>query len=141
MLSDLSVTEAASLAIKTLIYGEYVSAQEPTSWREGYSGTFEEYLDETYGPENDRNFDEQEYWEELKYEGRQGTLEGLTAKVEAEYGGEGGGDDYWMVISVTDGLTTRFFRRDGYYASYSGGNLDDETREVKPEVRQVTFYE
>lgn len=48
------------------------------------------------------------------------------------YGGEGQGDQYWYVFKLiyTDGAE-RFFKVDGYYASYSGGYYD-EMYEVFP---------
>lgn len=61
---------------------------------------------------------------------------------EKSYGGEGQGEDYWVVVKVTaeDG-TERFFRMDGWYQSHSGGELDGEPYEVKPTPRTVVFYE
>lgn len=48
---------------------------------------------------------------------------------------------YYVVLSLSDGVTTRYFKRDGWYASYDGGHLDGDVYEVHPEVRQVTVYE
>ncbi len=58
------------------------------------------------------------------------------------YGGEGQGDDYWVVVKVVghDG-TERYFRRNGWYQSYSGGELDGPTVEVRPREKMVTVYE
>jgi len=58
------------------------------------------------------------------------------------FGGEGSGDDYWMVIRLVfpDGVE-RLFKKPGWYASYDGGCLDGDLREVKPVERVVTFYE
>ena len=60
----------------------------------------------------------------------------------ADYGGEGQGDDYWVVVKIVaeDG-SERFFRKDGWYQSYSGGELDGDTVEVKPTPKTVVFYE
>jgi hypothetical protein len=147
-LASLTVEQAASKALEVLLYGEYQKMLEPTKYSEGYKGTFEEYVSEEYG--NDRYvdsddesapYDTQGLWEHMKYEGKSGSLDGFTAKVEAQYGGEGEGNQYWVVISVSDGLTTRYFRRDGWYASYDGGYLDTDTFEVKPAEKVVTVYE
>lgn len=94
-------------------------------------------LGEDYYPEIDTGLD----WQEFMDTSYSGEFEGLTAKVEAEYGGEGCGEQYWMVVSLSDGKTIRYFRKDGYYASYDGGTLDGEVYEVKPVTREVIFYE
>lgn len=50
----------------------------------------------------------------------------------------GGGEAVHMVYKVCD----RLFRLDGSYYSYDGTTWDDDSfREVKPVVKQVTFYE
>ena len=61
---------------------------------------------------------------------------------EESFGGEGKGDDYWVVVKIAgnDG-TVRYFRQDGWYQSHSGGELDGDTYEVKPTERTVVFYE
>jgi len=57
-------------------------------------------------------------------------------------GGEGQGDAYWLVFNVVDTAgSVRWFRMDGYYASYDGGYYDGPFSEVKPVERMVTFYE
>lgn len=150
-LADMSVTEAASKAVELMIYGEYVEAQQKQyEWREPFTGTFEEYLDqhdimethrEYYGEDEPFDLDSPKAWEYFKYEGSEGTNGNWSAKRVASYGGEGEGDQYWLVLSVSDGETTRYFRKDGYYASYDGGYLDGDTSEVKPQEKRVIFYE
>lgn len=54
-----------------------------------------------------------------------------------DYGGEGQGDDYWVVFKLGD----QYFRKDGWYASYDGGELDGELYEVKPVEVKVTQYQ
>lgn len=81
-------------------------------------------------------------WQEVKYSTpKEVTVDGLTAKTVAEYGGEGQGDDYWLVISLADETATRYFRMDGWYASYSGGELDGDPYEVRPQEKVITVYE
>lgn len=56
-----------------------------------------------------------------------------------DYGGEGQGDDYWVVFKTVE--TGQFWRVDGWYASYDGGELDGELYEVEPKEVTVTQYE
>jgi hypothetical protein len=66
-----------------------------------------------------------------------GTLSGVE-----EYGGEGQGEDYWFIFKVLGPQgNVRFFKRDGWYASYDGGYYDGPTFEVKPVEKLVTVYE
>lgn len=163
-LAEMTVSQAASKGLEVLIYGKYVDAQQEKpeySWHTAFTGTFEEYLanyigseiadgdDEVYDSEKEdyvpvselTNLDNQHIWQNLKSEGNEGSRDNWSAKVEAEYGGQGDGDQYWMVIAVSDSETTRYFRKDGWYASYDGGYLDGETYEVTPQERTVVFYE
>jgi hypothetical protein len=158
-LTELSVSEGASLAIQLIVYGDYLEAQSPKyDWQTPFEGSFAEWLthnggelgfdDEIFGLKDGEtvdvdslDFDTASAWQWIKYEGGKGTRDGLTGERVAEYGGEGDGDQYWVVVSLSDGLTTRFFRKDGYYASYDGGYLDGDTTEVKPKEKLVTFYE
>lgn len=64
-----------------------------------------------------------------------------TLKIVEDFGGEGQGDQYYFVFSVTNGDTVRYFHMGGYYQSYDGGYYDGELSEVNPVVREVTFYE
>lgn len=155
-LSDMTVTEAASKALELIAYGDWDN-QKGYSWRTAREGTFEEYViseyfdgetevydsvTEDYIPVTElQSFDTDSIWQSLHGEGGSGTRDGWTGKVVSSYGGEGEGDQYWMVVSVSDGETTRYFRKDGWYASYDGGYLDGETYEVAPKEKLVTYYE
>lgn len=60
------------------------------------------------------------------------------------FGGEGEGSSYWFVfklLSSPSGVNqiTRYFKVDGYYASYDGGYYD-ELYEVFPKQVQVTEW-
>lgn len=135
-LIDMPMQEAVLKAFETMLYADYLDeVANKHSWREAFEGSFEEWLD------NSGYVEDFEPWHEFKTSGKSGEKDGWIAKVEAEYGGEGRGEAYWMVISVSDGVTTRYFRKDGYYASYDGGYLDGDTYEVTPRSRQVVFYE
>jgi hypothetical protein len=52
-------------------------------------------------------------------------------------------ETYFVVLSLSDGVETRYFKRDGWYASYDGGHLEDgNNAEVFPhEVKIVDFKE
>lgn len=70
-------------------------------------------------------------------------VEGSEVRLVEQVGGEGEGENYYLVFEVRnpDG-TVQFFRVDGYYASYEGTSWDGAAlREVKAVVRPVTFYE
>lgn len=48
---------------------------------------------------------------------------GYAIKLEDSYGGEGKGDEYWSVFSVTHSGETKYFKIDGWYASYDGASM------------------
>lgn len=82
-----------------------------------------------------------ESYYEIKY-GSEGKIPGLgDVKLVDKYGGEGQGDDYWVVFSVSDGDVTRLFRKSGWYASYAGGEFDSDLEEVRAQQKVVTVYE
>ena len=59
-----------------------------------------------------------------------------------QHGGEGEGDQLYIVISVTDADgDVRLFRRNGWYQSFHGGEYEGPTEEVKAVVRPTTFFE
>lgn len=72
---------------------------------------------------------------------------GVVSAVEFDTGGEGHGENTYMVFKVeptteTDGVNeTYFYRIDGYYSSYGGSDWDGNLYEVTPVQRMVTFYE
>ncbi len=57
----------------------------------------------------------------------------------AEYGGEGQGDDYWVVAHFEK--FDAYVRVDGYYASHDGGYLDGDPYLVTPKEKTVIVYE
>jgi hypothetical protein len=66
-----------------------------------------------------------------------GTKEWHTAdysvKLEDEFGGEGKGDEYYYVWSITTKDGTQYFKVDAYYSSWNGTHWDDaELTEVEP---------
>ncbi len=61
-----------------------------------------------------------------------------TVTCVAQYGGEGMGDDYWIVVHFPKFDT---YIRVGWYASYDGGYLDGTPYIVEPKQRTITVYE
>lgn len=60
-----------------------------------------------------------------------------TAKTLDEFGGEGQGDQRWVVFSVGDTI----YKVEGYYTSWEGDNWDNaEPYEVEPVEVSVTQY-
>lgn len=150
--SEMTVTEAASKALEIIISGSHAEKQERykgydwynpnETWQESLATEFDIDLDDEDEADAFANLEENESaWKQAKYEGGEFSRDGYTAERVAEHGGEGEGDQYWVVVSISDGVTTRYFRKDGWYASYDGGYLDGETLEVKPVEKVVVHYE
>ena len=61
---------------------------------------------------------------------------------EANHGGEGQGDEAWIVLRIKheDG-SEKYYRKDGYYQSFDGMYLDGDFREVAPTPKTITVYE
>jgi hypothetical protein len=149
----MSVPEAVAKTFEVITRAEYAAACGPQRWGSSFEGTYEEYLAAHYSDEDSwsgevepfdpaTDFDSEQMWKEHHWGSSEAkTYENYTAKVEAAYGGEGEGDQYWMVVSISDGETTRYFRKDGWYASYDGGYLDGDTYEVTPQEKVITVYE
>lgn len=82
-------------------------------------------------------------WDTIKHDiGQDGfdTPLGRLAVVD-EFGGEGQGDEYWIVVSLTDSEgNVQLFRKSGWYASYDGGYLDGATEEVEVYERTIKDY-
>jgi hypothetical protein len=90
--------------------------------------------------EVDTAFENGDGWGEAKWSSKgEVTLRDETVAYEnvANYGGEGQGDDIWVVVKIGDQL----FRKDGYYASHYGSDWDGYCREVKAKEETVTVYE
>ncbi|GAA0955503.1 hypothetical protein [Nonomuraea longicatena] len=67
---------------------------------------------------------------------------GMVATVQTEGGGGEDGDGWThVVIRVTQGDVTRYFKKTGYYSSYGGSDWDGEIRRVRPTTKTVTVYE
>jgi hypothetical protein len=66
---------------------------------------------------------------------------GKVTTVDSEGGSEGDGEYTHVVIKVTQGDVTRYFKKTGYYSSYGGSDWDGEIRSVWPATKTVTVYE
>ena len=91
--------------------------------------------------DEDFEFTFNELSEYLEWQSWDGILEsiGWTLKYLDGYGGEGKGDEYWFVFTVTDGETTRHVKVDGWYASYTGGEYD-QWFEAFPKQETITVW-
>jgi hypothetical protein len=61
-----------------------------------------------------------------------------TAFLVEEFGGEGQGDDRWVVFRIEG--DDRLFQKDGYYTSYDGATWDYDLVEVEAHEVTVTKY-
>lgn len=82
--------------------------------------------------------DEIEFWNDVEYKGvTLDSLFGLTAKAVAQHGGEGQGDEYYVVAKIG----TQHFMRTAFYSSWEGVYWDEgELFEVEPYEKTVTDY-
>jgi hypothetical protein len=151
-LSELPIDEGASKALEILCYAYY------DEYYKNHDYTFEQFMiseffdgdSEFYDYERNetipvaelKDFNRNGIWEHFHSEHYKGEKDGFSAEVTKAFGGEGEGDQYWMVIALSDGNSTRYFRKDGWYSSYEGGgSLDSEVAEVRPIEKAVIFYE
>lgn len=65
---------------------------------------------------------------------------GIVRVIES-FGGEGQGDDYYMIFHVDAGEWEEYYKLGGYYASFSGGYYEGPLCKTIPVVREVTFWE
>lgn len=71
------------------------------------------------------------------------TVDKYVFSPEESFGGEGQGDDYWVVFSVSEeGEPKKFYKIPGWYASHHGGELEvSNTFEVKAVQKTITVWE
>jgi hypothetical protein len=81
----------------------------------------------------------------LAYKYKEGFLyKNLTILEEESYGGEGQGDEYWMVIKVIENDTKNvsFWEIPGWYRSDDGGEYEiDNIFEVVSKEKVITVWE
>ena len=104
-------------------------------------------FDEFYG---DYNGDDYFYGFSGSWDGVEGELREINNYVPGlghvivveDHGGEGQGDDRWLVFQVTgEGDDVTFYKKNGYWVSHEGSTWDGEFEEVNVVQRMVTFYE
>jgi hypothetical protein len=78
--------------------------------------------------------------EDYAWNGDRETPIGLLTMVEQE-GGEGQGDQYHMVIRLTQGDVSRTFKMQGWYASHHGHEFDGPFTEVSKKKKTITVWE
>lgn len=102
------------------------------------SETWEE-VEEDFNPESEYP----RIWDELAWAfDKPKAIEGLGEVLVVEnHGGEGQGDERWVVFKVTNDEGEFYYRKDGYYASYDGSTWDGSFGQVQKTERLVTFYE
>lgn len=84
------------------------------------------------------------WWGECAYELAQDTPipEGsFVAKCVEDFGGEGQGDQRYVVFEIISADGVQYFRKDGYYSSFEGTTWDGDFAEVRPVEKTITVYE
>lgn len=112
----------------------------------GWNTDFDNDETVTYTSRNWRTGEE----EERSYT-RYGTLDKRLvpdvgyARVVEQFGGEGQGDQYYIILSIEplegDTSEIRYFKIDGYYASHYGRDLDGPLYEVVPRKKTIIVYD
>jgi hypothetical protein len=86
--------------------------------------------------ESSNAFDDLYYTLDYANEGESLKLMGEPVSLVEQFGGEGQGDEWWVIIKVGE----RLFRINGWYASYNGRESTD-IEEVKPVEYTATRYD
>lgn len=115
------------------------------TWEEvGYEGLFRRLSaytngEEVAGLDPDRNFEFGDVeWDEI-WSSAFEDLGDFRVRRADSYGGEGQGDDYWMVLEVEFSDVIKTFEVSGHYASYDGGYYND-IQEVKAMDKVITVW-
>lgn len=88
----------------------------------------------------DAVYDSEEGWGGVRYADID-DLPGIgTVEVLDSYGGEGQGDELWVVFNVTNSEGSRTWRKSGWYASYSGSDWDGDLEEVVARPKVITEW-
>lgn len=140
VLSELTADQGVEKALSILLENGWTS-QAYSSWVEYVKEVYEEDSEdyEDY-PLADRS----SVWDAVEgHTDIEATDGELTAKWIAtqDDGLAHDSETYFVVLSLSDGETTRYFKRDGWYASYDGGHLEEgENLEVFPTQVTVTEF-
>lgn len=83
-----------------------------------------------------------ETWDELKYELTEEGVETSLGRFfkKAEFGGMDQGTSFWLIVGLEKDGITQLFKKDGWYASHVGSELDGDLYEVESFERTVTDY-
>ena len=65
----------------------------------------------------------------------------LKIALEKSFGGEGQGDQFWAVWSVTDGTDTVYVMFSGWYASYVGAEFTERLQVYPKEVTKIEYFD
>ena len=145
VLSELTADQGVEKALSILLENGWTS-QAYSNWKEYVLESYGEDELESYG-EDDGGYwlaDRSSIWEAVEgYTDVEATDGELTAKWVAtqDDGLAHDSETYFVILSLSDGETTRYFKRDGWYASYDGGHLEEgENLEVFPQQVTVTDF-
>ena len=136
----LTVSQGIELALSILLTHGWESKYYE-SWEKYALDNYDESEEETEGYSLQER---QGAWEALlegtKREATDGTV---TARYVANQsdGLAHDSEAYFVVLSLSDQTGTRYFKRDGWYASYDGGHLEEgENTEVFPHSVTITDF-
>lgn len=140
--AEMTVEEGLEFAVRTFLV-------------HGWDGTYyNDWKAVVVDEGQDEDFEDSEYYSFLEEGGVWTAFEeytdrdthlagGITVKFEGDHnsGVAVGNSAYFVILSLEDSTGKRFFKRDGYYSSYEGGNLADGTsHEVYPQAKLVTVW-
>lgn len=66
---------------------------------------------------------------------------GVLSQEVFDTGGEGHGENVYMIFKLVNDNGIHFFKKEGYYASHHGTDWDGPFSQVTPVERMVIFYE
>jgi hypothetical protein len=139
--AELTPSEGVELALKILLENGWEKTR--------HYDTYKNYIGENYDEDDYEDYALRErsgVWDALlSYASKQASDGTMTAEFVATQG-DGlahNSETYFVVLSLTDETGTRYFKRDGWYASYDGGHLEEgEDSEVFPHsVAVIDFKE
>lgn len=141
-LSELTPTQGVETAMRIML--EY-------GWDSNYYKNWQAYAGDNYGDDvDDEYYDPTEStgaWEALlSYTTKSATDGNLRAELVATQSDGLAHDSevYFVVFKLTDLAlgVVRYFKRDGWYASYDGGHLEEGTdSKVLPATKTVTIFQ
>lgn len=102
----------------------------------------EDFFEEVQSLWNDDEVEGPSGWSDIKWgDGTPCEIPGLGTLDHVDaYGGEGKGDEYWVVFSITQDEVTRYFKKPGSYQSYSGAEWDGDLEPVTPKEKVITVW-